>query len=127
MSAAVADYRPADPADAEDQEEGTRLGDRTWNPPRTSWPGWERNKPEGQFLVGFALETNDDRGACQGKLERKNLDLIVLNSLKDRGAGFGHDTNKVTLIAKGTDPVALPLMSKVAAARAILDHLEPII
>jgi phosphopantothenoylcysteine decarboxylase/phosphopantothenate--cysteine ligase len=90
-----------------------------------AWMG--RVKQPGQFLVGFALETNDERQHAEEKLVRKHLDLIVLNSLNDPGAGFGHDTNKVTLIDARKNAVELPLMSKQATARAILDHLEKMI
>ena len=65
----------------------------------------------------------DSRNA-EEKIDRKNLDLIVLNSLKDAGAGFGHDTNKVTLIDRGKKSTELPLMSKTEVARAILDRIE---
>ena len=80
-----------------------------------------------EFSKEAVLDKGIEEAHAMGKLERKNLDLIVLNSLKDAGAGFGHDTNKVTLIEKGTKAVAIPLMSKAATARAILDHLETII
>ena len=60
-------------------------------------------------------------------MAKKNLDLIVLNSLNDVGAGFGHDTNKVTLLGRGTNAVELPLMSKAETARAILDRVENLI
>ena len=126
MSAAVADYRPADPKTEKIKKKGGEL-ELQLEPTEDvlAWMG--ANKPNGQLLVGFALETNDGLVHAQRKLERKNLDLIVLNSLEDQGAGFGHDTNKVTLIPKGTKPVALPLMCKVEAAVAILDHLETLI
>ena len=77
------------------------------------------------MIVGFALETSDGLAHAQSKLQRKGLDLIVLNTLEDAGAGFGHDTNRVTFIAPDTDPEALPLMSKTDVARALLDRLEP--
>lgn len=69
-------------------------------------------KQPNQTLVGFALETNNEHAHAYGKLKRKNLDFIVLNSLKDAGAGFLHDTNKVTIISAQNQPVALPLLSK---------------
>lgn len=74
-------------------------------------------KKEGQLLVGFALETNDETCNALLKLKKKNLDLIVLNSLRDEGAGFGVDTNKVTLIDRNgrTDVLDLKLKSEVAA------------
>lgn len=76
-----------------------------------------KRKREGQLLVGFALETNDEECNALLKLKKKNLDLIVLNSLRDQGAGFGGDTNKVTLIDKEgrVEPLALKSKSEVAA------------
>lgn len=73
-----------------------------------------------QILVGFALETNDELYHAQEKLHKKKLDLIVLNSLKDPGAGFGYDTNKVTLIDRMGNISELPLQSKQSVAEAIL-------
>ena len=73
-------------------------------------------------MVGFALETNDEQSNAQGKLERKNLDFIVLNSLRDEGAGFGYDTNKVMLIDRKSSQ-ELPLQSKKNVAKAIIDKL----
>ena len=79
-------------------------------------------KKDGQILVGFALETNDETKNAQGKLERKNLDFIVLNSLNDQGAGFRCDTNKITIIDRqGVTPY--PLKSKQEVARDIIDRL----
>ncbi|HQW05162.1 MAG: bifunctional phosphopantothenoylcysteine decarboxylase/phosphopantothenate--cysteine ligase CoaBC [Flavobacteriales bacterium] len=123
MSAAVADHRPAAPAEGKIKKKD---GDLELRLEATedilAWIG--KNKTEGQLVVGFALETSDGLAHAQGKLERKNLDLIVLNSLEDAGAGFGHDTNKVTLLDRGTKPQQLPLMSKKETARAILDRIE---
>jgi len=82
-------------------------------------------KKEGQIIVGFALETDNELENALGKLKRKNLDLIVLNSLRDKGAGFGTDTNKVTLIdkyniidkfeLKSKDEVAFDILGKIAS------------
>lgn len=69
-------------------------------------------KQPNQTLVGFALETNNEHAHAYDKLKRKNLDFIVLNSLKDAGAGFLHDTNKVTIISAQNQSLALPLLSK---------------
>jgi phosphopantothenoylcysteine decarboxylase/phosphopantothenate--cysteine ligase len=74
-----------------------------------------KQKKEGQLLVGFALETDNEIENAFGKLGNKNLDLIVLNSMKDAGAGFGHDTNKVTIIHQ------IPLKDKRAIAKDITD------
>ncbi len=79
-------------------------------------------KREGQRLAGFALETHDEMAHAREKLERKNLDFIVLNSLNDEGAGFRHDTNKITIIGR-TDCTAYPLKSKREAAVDIADRL----
>ncbi len=87
-----------------------------------AWMG--AHKSTGQVLVGFALETTNELVHAQGKLERKNLDLVVLNSLKDEGAGFGHDTNRVTMIGRDTNITELPLMTKAEVARNILDRIE---
>ncbi|MEG1763015.1 MAG: phosphopantothenoylcysteine decarboxylase, partial [Bacteroidales bacterium] len=70
------------------------------------------SKKEGQFLVGFALETQNEIANAQKKLLAKNADLIVLNSLQDPGAGFGTPTNKVTFLSKEGDCVSMPLKSK---------------
>lgn len=79
-----------------------------------------------KILVGFALETNDEVQNAQGKLERKNFDFIVLNSLNDKGAGFRCDTNKITIIDRqGATPY--PLKSKQEVARDIIDHLVNIL
>ena len=126
MSAAVADYRPANPANSKIKKKDSALSiDLEPTEDILAWMG--AHKPSGQVLVGFALETDDAEAHAQGKLERKNLDLIVLNSLKDAGAGFGHDTNKVTLIGKGTKAEPLPLLSKTEVARAILDRIETLL
>ena len=122
LSAAVADWRPAHAADRKLKKSST-INALTLEPTEDilAWMGGAKGK---QVLVGFALETNDEVRHAGEKLERKNLDLIVLNSLNDEGAGFGHDTNKVTLMTPGTKPEQLPLMSKAQVASAILDRLE---
>ena len=77
-------------------------------------------------LVGFALETDNEQVNAEKKLAEKNLDMIVLNSLRDEGAGFGCDTNKVTFI----DPVGreeLPLLSKAEVAERIADKIEKLL
>ena len=81
-------------------------------------------KQNGQVLVGFALETNDEQSNAQHKLETKNLDYIVLNSTRDEGAGFGCDTNKVTVFARNGQQKALPLQSKTDVAREILNLIQ---
>ena len=75
-------------------------------------------KSNNQFLVGFALETNDEEQNARGKMERKNLDLIVLNSLNDKQAGFGFDTNKVTILGRNGTKNEYELKSKMEEMNA---------
>lgn len=126
MSAAVADYRPEKAALGKLKKKDAAL-EIALEPTEDilAWMG--THKPSGQKLVGFALETDNELAHASDKLKRKNLDLLVLNSLRDAGAGFGTDTNKITLLAPGKDPSALPLMSKREVARAILDRLEELL
>jgi phosphopantothenoylcysteine decarboxylase/phosphopantothenate--cysteine ligase len=72
------------------------------------------------LLIGFALETQNELAHAKDKLKRKNLDAIILNSLNDKGAGFGADTNKVTFIFKSKKNKALPLMSKQKVAEELV-------
>jgi phosphopantothenoylcysteine decarboxylase/phosphopantothenate--cysteine ligase len=122
-SAAVADWRPIRSAGSK-LKKGTTLAPLALEATEDilAWMG--SAKTMDQRLVGFALETDNELEHAQGKLLRKNLDMVVLNSLRDAGAGFGHDTNRVTLLTRHNDPEALPLMTKAAVARAILDRLE---
>ena len=82
--------------------------------------------PRRQVLIGFALETHDEATHAREKLQRKNLDAIVLNSLQDEGAGFRHDTNKVTIITPTTE-TPFPLKSKTEVAIDIVDTLQDLI
>lgn len=122
-SAAVADWRPAAPAVGK-LKKSDAPATLTLEPTEDilAWMGAQ--KQARQLLVGFALETDNELENARGKLMRKNLDLVVLNSLRDEGAGFGHDTNRVTLVGRGTDPASLPLMSKAQVAQRILDRVE---
>ncbi len=123
LCAAVADWRPASVAE-EKMKKRQPLSTLALEPTEDilAWMG--KGKQKDQLLVGFALETSDERRNAEEKIDRKNLDLIVLNSLRDRGAGFGHDTNKVTLIDACKNAEELPLMTKAAVASAILDRIE---
>ncbi len=87
-----------------------------------AWVG--ANKKEGTFLAGFALETNDELENAKGKLSRKNLDMIVLNSMQDSGAGFRTDTNKITIIERSGAVENYSLKSKNEVASDILDKIE---
>ena len=121
LSAAVADYRPAECADhklKKNGSEGMHL-ELVQNPDILATLG--SMKREGQTLVGFALETDNEEANAQRKLDKKNLDYIVLNSLRDKGAGFGVDTNKVTIIGRDGSRKESPLMSKKEVAQLIVE------
>ena len=122
LCAAVADYTPETAADHKIKRETTGPIDLHLVPTRDIAAALGQMKTPQQRLCGFALETNDEQANAEGKLRRKNLDMIVLNSLRDKGAGFQCDTNKVTIInPKGCS--ALPLMSKRETAEKIVDAL----
>ena len=78
----------------------------------------------GSVMVGFALETGDALAKGRAKLERKDLDLIVVNDALEPGAGFEHETNRVALLGRDGSPQILPLQSKREVAEAILDTVE---
>ncbi len=123
LCAAVADFRPEMVADKKikrEKEEELTLHLRATKDIAASLGAVKRKD---QLLVRFALETNNEQQNAEGKLERKNFDFIVLNSLNDAGAGFRHDTNKISIIdRKGrTD---YPLKSKTEVARDIIDRLS---
>jgi len=121
-TAAVADYRAADISTEKIKKKGDNLQiDLVKNPDIAAHLG--SIKKEGQILVGFALETENELENAQGKLERKNLDLIVLNSLKTEGAGFGHDTNLVHVINKQGKVFTTELLSKTEIAAIIWDQI----
>jgi phosphopantothenoylcysteine decarboxylase/phosphopantothenate--cysteine ligase len=82
-----------------------------------------KTKTAKQQLVGFALETHDELANAERKLQSKNLDMIILNSLQDKGAGFGVDTNKVTILHKNGTKNDLPLLSKQEVAESIIDAI----
>ena len=121
-SAAVADYRPKTMAT---QKIKKKEGDMFIELERTTdilhWMGQNKKK---QFLVGFALETQNEIENAKSKLARKNLDLIVLNSLNDKGAGFKNKTNKVTLINHKLDIKAFDLKTKAEVAIDILQEIQ---
>ena len=121
LCAAVADFTPETTADKKIKRESDDLILRL-KPTHDIAAELGRMKQPHQQLIGFALETNDEVAHAQGKLQRKNLDFIVLNSLRDAGAGFRHDTNKITIISN-TDIKEYPLKPKAEVARDIVDEL----
>lgn len=128
LAAAVADYRPAQQFDRKIKREhdGIEQIQLVKNPDIAATLGAQ--KADNQRLVGFALETDHPMEHAAEKLARKHLDMIVLNSLSDPGAGFGFDTNKVTLIfADGRCPASFPLKTKAEVASDILNNIESLI
>jgi phosphopantothenoylcysteine decarboxylase/phosphopantothenate--cysteine ligase len=122
MAAAVADYTPAAVADQKIKKTGDELT-ITLKKTRDILGSLGKTKSKDQTLVGFALETENEKSNAHKKLVEKNADLIVLNSLRDEGAGFGHDTNKVTLFFKGGKEKQIELKSKSALAKDIVDAI----
>ncbi|MDR2936055.1 MAG: bifunctional phosphopantothenoylcysteine decarboxylase/phosphopantothenate--cysteine ligase CoaBC [Rikenellaceae bacterium] len=126
LCAAVADYTPANPADQKIKKSaGEWILELTRTPDIAAELG--QQKRPGQILVGFALETNNEKENAHQKLVRKNLDLIVLNSLQNPGAGFGHDTNQIEILDKKGRWTPYPLQSKPQAANNITDRLEELL
>ncbi|MCO4835293.1 MAG: phosphopantothenoylcysteine decarboxylase, partial [Acidimicrobiaceae bacterium] len=119
MAAAVADFRPADPSEIKIKKAG---GVPTIELERTVdiLADLGSRKRPGQQLVGFAAETNDLIENAERKLTKKNADFIVANDVSTPGAGFGHDTNIVTIVAPGGVCDSLSLTSKLGVARAVL-------
>ncbi|RZN81450.1 MAG: bifunctional phosphopantothenoylcysteine decarboxylase/phosphopantothenate--cysteine ligase CoaBC [Winogradskyella sp.] len=121
LSAAVADYRPKEIADKK-----IKKSDSTFTIELEKTKDILKSlgqQKEHQFLVGFALETNNELEHAKGKLESKNLDLIVLNSLRDKGAGFGVSTNKVTFITKSNEVIENELKSKAEVAKDLMHQI----
>lgn len=123
FTAAVADYRPKSKATQKikksDEEMTISL---VKNPDILLWAG--ENKTENQTLVGFALETNNLEENGRKKLNKKKLDFIVLNTLQDKGAGFGYDTNKITILDKHNNMESFELKSKKAVAKDIVNYIK---
>ena len=122
MSAAVADYTPAMKVREKIKKTGESL---TIELVKTKdiLKSLGEQKKNGQILVGFALETTNEKEYAQKKLHGKNADLIVLNSLNDEGAGFGVDTNKITIFEKNGDELAYDRKPKQQVAKDIVDRI----
>ena len=123
LCAAVADFTPETTADQK-----LKRGKDDWmlhlKPTTDIAAALGKMKTDKQILVGFALETNDEQANAQSKLERKNFDFIVLNSLRDKDACFGYDTNKITIINKNGTMENFPLKPKSEVAEDIVAHLS---
>jgi phosphopantothenoylcysteine decarboxylase/phosphopantothenate--cysteine ligase len=126
MTAAVADFTPASRA-----AQKTKRGKENWKlelkPTKDIATALGQLKKENQVLIGFALETTDEKANAQKKLKKKNLDFIVLNSLNDAGAGFGFDTNKITIIGKNNKIQPFELKSKREVAADIVSRVISIL
>jgi phosphopantothenoylcysteine decarboxylase/phosphopantothenate--cysteine ligase len=123
MAAAVADFTPGNPADSKMKKTGNNL-QIDLIPTTDILASMGKLKKDSQFLIGFALETDNELQNAVSKLERKNLDMIVLNSMRDSGAGFNSDTNKITIIEKNNQTTTpYELKSKQEVATDIVDHL----
>ncbi len=122
LAAAVADYRPAVISTEKIKKKDAEL---TLALTKTTdiLASLGKIKQPWQTLVGFALETNNELAHAQEKLLEKNADMIALNSIRDEGAGFGYDTNKITLLRRDGAPVALPLQSKADTAASIVNQI----
>lgn len=122
MSAAVADFKPEKLASQKiKKQDGLHAITLS---PTTDILAQLGKKKKQQLLIGFALESQDGLKNAQQKLKNKNLDAVVLNSLTDEGAGFGHPTNKISFMQYGKDVVHYPLKSKKEVAQDVLVHLK---
>ncbi|MDX2362806.1 MAG: bifunctional phosphopantothenoylcysteine decarboxylase/phosphopantothenate--cysteine ligase CoaBC [Crocinitomicaceae bacterium] len=123
FAAAVADYRPKESATEKiKKSEESMTIELVKNPDILKWAG--EQKREEQLLIGFALETNNLKENAQKKLTAKNLNMIVMNTLQDSGAGFGVDTNKISILDNRNNSESFELKSKNAVANDILSYLK---
>jgi phosphopantothenoylcysteine decarboxylase/phosphopantothenate--cysteine ligase len=118
LSAAVADYKPKNQVQEKMKKKDADLSIKL-EPTVDILASLGKVKRDNQILVGFALETNDELNYAKDKLNRKNLDYIVLNSLREKGAGFGHDTNKVIVLSSKGEHIETELLSKEEIATKI--------
>lgn len=122
MTAAVADFTPL-VVDEKKVKRGKENYFVELKPTKDIAASLGSMKTSAQFIVGFALETNDEEFNAKKKLDKKNLDFIVLNSLNDKGAGFQHDTNKISIIRKNLSVLDFPLKTKTDVAIDIVDEI----
>ena len=122
MAAAVADYTIANP-ESEKIKKKDQLLEIKLQKTKDILKYLGENKKD-QILVGFALETENELVNDKEKLKKKNLDAIILNSLKDAGAGFGADTNKITIITRDNKIISFELKEKLKVAEDIFDFIE---
>ncbi len=123
FAAAVADYRPAQVAEQKIKKSSSSLDIQLVKNPDIAAEMGKRKKAH-QLTVGFALETENEATNAQSKLERKNFDMIVLNSLNDKGAGFAGDTNKISIFSVKGEPRHFPLKTKKEVAQDIINYID---
>jgi len=126
LCAAVADFTPIDAAQIKLKREKENIM-LELKPTQDIAAAVGEMKTESQFLIGFALETNNEEANAISKMERKNFDFIVLNSLQDDQAGFGYDTNKICIIHRSGDKKEFDLKNKNAVAEDIVSEIYPIL
>lgn len=122
LAAAVADYRPKQFSQTKIKKKDSELTLELVKTVDIAATLGKSKKPD-QTFVGFALETNDEHANAFQKLEKKNFDFIVLNSMKDAGAGFGHDTNKISILRRDGTHTDFPLKSKTEVAQDIVTEI----
>lgn len=122
MGAAVADYKPAILADSKIKKT-TEVWELQLNRTKDILKDLGSRKKNGQFIAGFALETDNERENAAKKLRSKNLDCIILNSLRDKSAGFGFDTNKISIIDQSGDEKLYELKLKKEVAKDIVSYI----
>ena len=122
LAAAVADFTPESASPTKVKRGDTDLIIRL-KPTEDIAASLGNMKKKGQFLAGFALETDNEVTNAKGKMQRKNFDMIILNSLRDEGAGFGHDTNRITIIDRTDNIDKFELKSKDKVASDIFDRI----
>lgn len=121
FAAAVADYTPANSSNTKIKKNDDKF---TLELKKTKDIAMElgKQKRQGQTIVGFALETDNEQQNALEKLKKKNFDFVVLNSMKDEGAGFKHDTNKITILDKSGNETKFELKAKQDVAKDIYDY-----
>jgi len=128
MSAAVADFAPEHASEGKMKKSDSDTMTLTLKKTPDILAEISKKKRPGQIIVGFALEKGEEAESyARKKLVEKNLDMIVLNNIADEGAGFGYDTNKITIFMRSGEKIALPLMSKEECANAILQSIINIV
>ncbi len=123
LAAAVADYRPTNIAVSKIKKESIGVPEIILEETADILATLGKSKTKKQVLAGFALETDNELANAKSKLEKKNLDFIVLNSLREYGAGFGTDTNRISILTREGKIINFELKSKSAVANDIADHL----